>query len=407
MIDFLHTLNDGNSSVRLKRSLQKKTIIYRMTAYGSQTIPNLARELKISMPSVDRLIKELIADAFVEDMGEGPSEGGRKPHQYKIKSRSYYSLCLDISISDVKMALIDFNNDIHHPIKKHFKQLEDNQDYADWLVSIIELFITEAEVSYSKISGISIALPGLIDPEKKVSRSYFTTLEPNLWDYLSFKLNKEVLIDNDARLMTRGEHIFGQAAGKKDVLCINVGAGLGMGMILNGQIYRGSTGSAAEFGHITSPNAEKLCYCGQKGCLETMVSGPAIEKLAQSTLSQNDIDSIRRLTESSNRNFYDVVIEFAGQGHAGCLIIVNKIGYELGLGIGQLIILINPEMIIIGGSFAGTESLILNPINKAVRDIPVRKFNLNTEIVTSQLRHQAVLLGAHTSLIQHLFKDVM
>ncbi|PKP16099.1 MAG: hypothetical protein CVU06_15315 [Bacteroidetes bacterium HGW-Bacteroidetes-22] len=407
MYDFITDIHSNSTAVRYKRNQLKKKIVYRMNSSGPQTIPLLSRELKISMPSVDRLIKELIADAFVEDMGEGPSEGGRKPHQYKIKPSSYYSLCLDISISEVKMALIDFNNGIHHPIKTHFKRLEDNQEYVEWLVSIIELFIIESAVSFSKISGISIALPGLIDPDKKVSRSYFTQLEPNLWDYLQIKLNKEVLIDNDARLMTRGEHVFGLAAGKNDVLCINVGAGLGMGMILNGQLYRGNTGSAAEFGHIKSTNSSLPCYCGQEGCLETIISGPAMEKNAMAELSKEDISAIRKITEADDKSFYEGILDFAKQGNASCKKIIQDTGHELGLGISTLIILLNPEMIIIGGCFAGTGDLIINPIKQAMLSIPVQKFAEGTEIVTSQLGHQAVLLGAHVSLIQHLFKDVM
>jgi predicted NBD/HSP70 family sugar kinase len=132
-----------------------------------------------------------------------------------------------------------------------------------------------------------------------------------------------------------------------------------------------------------------------------------MEKSAMEILSTEDVSVIQKTTAAGNKNFYEGILEFAQQGHASCKKIIQDTGHELGLGISTLIILLNPEMIIIGGCFAGTGDLIINPIKQAMHSIPVQKFAEGTEIVTSQLGHQAVLLGAHVSLIQHLFKDVM
>ena len=209
------------------------------------------------------------------------------------------------------------------------------------------------------------------------------------------KIGYKVTIDNDTRAMTYGEIVKGIVKGERNVIFINIGWGLGAGLIVNGSIYTGKSGFSGEFGHFNVFDNEILCHCGKRGCLETEVSGAALYRnlvqcvregkqsiLSEAVLNDNVGVTLRDIIEATNKE--DLL----------CIELVEEIGQKLGRYLAGLINLMNPEMVIIGGALAQTGDYILQPIKSAVRKYSLNLVNRDSVIVLSQLQDKAGVVGA-------------
>lgn len=214
-------------------------------------------------------------------------------------------------------------------------------------------------------------------------------------EIMTEKIGYKVTIDNDTRAMTYGEIVKGIVKGERNVIFINIGWGLGAGLIVNGSIYTGKSGFSGEFGHFNVFDNEILCHCGKRGCLETEVSGAALYRnlvqcvregkqsiLSEAVLNDNVGVTLRDIIEATNKE--DLL----------CIELVEEIGQKLGRYLAGLINLMNPEMVIIGGALAQTGDYILQPIKSAVRKYSLNLVNRDSVIVLSQLQDKAGVVGA-------------
>ncbi|PKP22770.1 MAG: hypothetical protein CVU06_09175 [Bacteroidetes bacterium HGW-Bacteroidetes-22] len=199
--------------------------------------------------------------------------------------------------------------------------------------------------------------------------------------------------------MTMGEFRFGKAKGKNNILCLNIGAGLGLGMIFDGKIYQGANGFAGEFGHIKIMDDGVQCICGKNGCLETLTSGPALERRIHEELARGAVSSLQ-----SNMNIsYEDVIAAALADDPLSIHLIAECGNWLGRGLATLVHLHNPEMIILGGVFSQTGHLLLDSINQSLNQCAISKIRKEAQIVISGLGDKAALLGAQSIVINHVF----
>jgi predicted NBD/HSP70 family sugar kinase len=204
--------------------------------------------------------------------------------------------------------------------------------------------------------------------------------------------------------MALGEMEFGQAKNLNDVACINLGWGIGLGLILNGNIYYGKSGFSGEFGHITISEEGALCSCGKRGCLETVASGRAIGEIARNLLKKGAESQVKSVFKSCDDVDEKSIVEFARKGDQFCIEILQKTGDYLGKSIAVLINLLNPELIILGGRGSEAGELILHPIRTAVVRHSLIEIGLDTKIVCSELGDMAGCLGATTLITKEIFE---
>jgi N-acetylglucosamine repressor len=195
--------------------------------------------------------------------------------------------------------------------------------------------------------------------------------------------------------MVLGESWFGLAKKMSDVLFLNIGAGIGMGIIINGNLYNGHSGFSGEFGHIQMiPNGD-LCYCGKIGCLETVASGTALVKKAKEEIKKGK-SSI--LSSKVNNNLDEIklvnIIVAAKQGDHFALELLEEASEQIARGISTLLHLFNPEAIIIGGELAETGTLLLDTIQHKLNKYAMLKLKQDTQLILSELHQRAGLLGA-------------
>ncbi len=383
----------------------KKDIISHFINLGNDTIAELAKELDLSVPTVTKFIGELIDQGLIAEFGKINTPGGRHPSLYGLKPTSAYFVGADMSRHHLNIALMDFTGRIVESEMGISYTYENTPESFDLLCSHIQTFIDKTGELKKKIYNINLNISGRVNPESGYSYSSFYFSENPISETLSKKLNFNVGIDNDTRAMAYGEYMRGVVESEKDVLFVNVGWGLGIGIIIDGQPYYGKSGFSGEFGHFPIFENEILCHCGKKGCLETEASGSAIHRIiserilkGESTILTEQVKDISKLTLTH-------IIDATIQEDPLCIEIVEEVGYKLGKYIAGLINIFNPELVIIGGQVAETEGFIMLPIRSSVKKYSLNLVNKDSQIVSSKLKSKAGIVGACMMARSRLFSE--
>lgn len=389
---------------RSKKIDLKLLILKELYQNGRRSIPELSKIIHMSTPTITRAIDELIASEFLVEEGIGNSSGGRRPNLYGLNPPARYVLGVDISRHHIRLGLFNFSNQPVVDIKILDEGLEVSADFMKSLKEAVNDFIEESGIDKTKLMGIGIALPGLIDLHTGISYSYLKDEKPATIHFENF-LDYPIFVENDTKVMALGEQAFGLAQGKQNVLCLNIGSGIGLGMILNGKLYKGNSGFSGEFGHIQVDPDGQLCYCGKIGCLETLASGTTMIRRARKEISEGATTVIRSMVAGDlNRITIETVLSAAQHGDQFAIGLLAAIGEHLGRGMAVLIHLFNPELIIIGGELTKAENYILDPIQQNLNKYTIAKIRRDARIVTSSLGQNAGLMGTVAMVMNKVFQ---
>ena len=275
---------------------------------------------------------------------------------------------------------------------------EEPQSVINRILSAIDHLLNQRNIDSSQLDSISIAAAGAIDFDKGL-----ITSSPHLpgWhdvplrDIVKEKYRVNTFLINDASAAALGEHHFGAGRGVNNLILLTVGTGIGGGIIINGRLYSGASGSAGEIGHTTIDVNGPRCSCGNTGCLEALVSGTAVAKEAIKRIGQGERSSLTEIVGGKIENITaEEVLTAARGGDSLASEVILKAATYLGVGLVNLVNIFNPEMIIIGGGMAKMGDLLLNPARQVVRE---RAFQLSAQavqIVPAQLGDDAGVLGA-------------
>lgn len=378
-----------------KNGLLKKKIITYYMHNGGSTIPDLARELELSVPTVTKFINEMYDDGYINDYGKLETSSGRHPSLYGLNPESGYFIGVDIKRFALNIGLINFKGEMMELKMDIPYKFRNTMEALEELCVLIREFIRETGIDDRKILNISVNISGRVNPESGYSFSTFNFSERPLAEILKEKIGYSVCIDNDTRAMTYGEHVQGCVNGEKNILFVNISWGLGIGIVIDGKIYTGKSGFSGEFGHINAFDNEILCHCGKKGCLETETSGSALYRILLERIAggENSILS-ERVTETGNPLTLDEIITAVEKENLLCIEIVEEIGQKLGRQIAGLISIFNPELVIIGGTLSLTGDYIIQPIKTAVRKYSLNLVNKDAVIIPSKLKSKAGVVGA-------------
>ena len=398
---------ENNSNVKIKQLIAVKQTI--TSLYYEQTLSNLdlGRQLFMTPPSVTSMLNLLIKEGIVEMKGQGSSNGGRKPMLYGLVPDFGYVLSIDMDQYNTKMAIFNMHNNNVTPIKTFRLPLNNEKSTLDTLVSEIHSLIEISNIDKSKFLGMGLSMPGLVNTQLGIN---FTFLnfgnEKPLCTMMEEEFGMPVFIENDASVLAIGESKFGLAKGVKNALVLKMSWGVGLGMILNGQLYRGHAGLAGEFSHIPLMDNEIICSCGKQGCLETETSALVLAKLAKEGIKNGTLSSLKGMVnEDLDKIEADMVVKAANIGDQYSVQILSIIGYKLGKGIAILIHLFNPELIVLGGNMAKANQFLTVPIQQALNKYCIPLLQQNTRIVVSKHEENGGLLGAVAMVFDNIFVE--
>lgn len=400
-MSLLSEIATGTRSASMKRQ-----IINHYLYEHSSTLPDLAKELKVSVPTVTKFIGEMTEKGYIISYGKQETNEGRPPTLYGLNPKSGYFIGVDLKQSSMNLAVMNFVGEIFESRMGIPCQLENTPDGLERVCLEILAFIDQLNIEKDRILNIGINISGRVNPDSGYSYSWFNFEERPLADVLSERMNYPVSIDNDSRAMTYGEMTQGVVKGEKDVIFINLSWGLGCGLIFNGELYKGKSGFSGEFGHFSVFDNEKICNCGKKGCLETEVSGIALHNNLLNAVQQEGKESIlsEKIKENPDSVTLRDIIDATNKEDFLCIELIEDIGQKLGRFLASLINLLNPELVVIGGELAQTEDYILQPIRGAVRKYSLNLVNKDTAVVLSKLQERAGIVGACMLARYKMFK---
>src|SRR5437763_6901267 len=327
---FFEEVNSDNiTGVAYKNINLKKAVLSYFANIGNATIADLSKELNLSPPKVTNLLNDLIEDGMVQDNGKIDSVGGRKPVLYGLIPDSALFIGVDVKKSHLNIGLSDLHKNIVQSAEKLPYKLDNSKQSLDDLCELIEQFIQNAPVPREKILGIGINLSGRINKDSGYSYSFFYFEEEPLAKIIESRLGIRVFLENDSRAMAYGEYSSGIVKAERDVLFLNLDYGIGLGIVIDGQLYYGKSGYSGEFGHIPFFDNEILCHCGKKGCLETEASGWALVRMFREKLKEGYSSSLTS-DKSPDEIEMDDIIYAANHDDVLAIELIEKIGGHIG-----------------------------------------------------------------------------
>ncbi len=378
-----------------KSAMTHKRIIAYYLNNSTSTIPELSKELNLSVPTIAKVIAEMCEDGYIVNCGKMDTGKGRSPVIYGLAPDSGYFIGVDLMSNGLNLGLMNFKGELVKLDMDVPYQYRNSQEGLDELCGHVTDFIDQLDIAKERILNVGVNIPGRVNPEMGHSFSRFNFEERPLVDLMAERIGCRVYIDNDTRAMTYGEMSKGVVKGEKDVIFVNLSWGIGCGLILNGELYTGKSGFSGEFGHFPSFDNEVLCHCGKRGCLETEISGMALHRnLLQSVKDGRQTLLAEQIMKDEASLTLDDIIDATLKEDLLCIELVEDIGQKLGRYLAGLINLLNPEMVIIGGSLARTGDSILQPVKSAVRKYSLNMVNRDSAIVLSKLQGKAGVTGA-------------
>lgn len=362
--------------------------------YDSLTIPQIAKEMDLTLPTVTKLINKLIDECYIINNGKTEGVEGRPPKQYTINPEIGFFIGVDLKHDYIRIGLVDFSGKLILAENIKYK-LYNSLQSLDELCNDINGFIKRSSINSTLIINIQINISGRVNPQTGISHTMFSFLDDPISEVLEYKLGHHVTIENDTRAMLYGEIYKGCIKKEKEILYINIGWGLGAGIIVNGQMVEGKSGFSGEFGHFYAYDNEILCRCGKKGCLETEVSGSALYRkyIEEIKSGKQSILSNRVLGNNEDISLEDIINATLDEDLL-CIDLVEDIATKLGKQVANLINLLNPELIIIGGSLAKTGDYLMLPLKAALNKYTLNLVHKDATIRFSDLTDEAGIIGA-------------
>lgn len=377
-----------------RSELLKKKIIHFYIANGDATIAELCKEMDLSIPTVTKLVGELQEDGYILDFGKQETSGGRKPNIYGLNPVSGYFVGVDIYADKLNFAAVDFKGEKLCIEENIPYTLENTPAALDTLCQLINQFIDNLPVPREKVLAVGINISGRVRPMSGYSYSIFYFEEKPLSQILEEKIRIKTYIENDTRAMLYGEYMQGVVKGEKNILFINMSWGLGLAILINGELYYGKSGFSGELGHFCFFNNEILCHCGKKGCLETEASGSALYRKLMERYREGSSTILSGKIEAGEKISMDDLIEAIRKEDVLCIEILEQMGVNLGRGIAGLMNIFNPELVVLGGAFSQTGEYLSLPVKSAIRKYSLNLVNQDTEMKVSKLGERAGVLGA-------------
>lgn len=359
---------------------------------------------KKSLPFTTKFLNELIESGSVTETGYASSTGGRRAHMYSLNPDLNYIVAVAMDQLITNIGILDMHNNLIGNIEKIELPLHNNQGALEQLKNALIRVIKESGIPKAKIIGVGIGMPGFVDVKKGINHSFLITGQESIVKYIQAAIEVPVLIDNDSSIIGLAELRLGTARNHKNAMVINIGWGVGLGMILNGELFRGNNGFAGEFSHISVFRNNKICSCGKTGCLETETSLLVIVEKAIAGLKKGRMSVLNNLSFDHVEESCLAIMGAASRGDTFAVELFSEAGYNLGLGIAILITLLNPELIVLSGRGAAAGKLWLAPIQQAINEHCIPKIAENTEVKISSLESNVNLVGAAALVMEHYDK---
>lgn len=347
--------------------------------------------------TVSDAVNELKNDGIVAEVGVGRSKGGKPPILVSIVDDARCLIGIDLAERDLRGAVINLRGEI----KQRLDQRIDGRTGEGALSSVFDLVDRLIPLATSPILGIGIGTPGLVDSRQGIVRDAFNLGwdELRLGEMLDGRYHVPVHVANDSQVAALAEFTFGSAAESPNLVLIKMSRGIGVGLILNRQLYCGDGFGAGELGHVVLVEDGELCRCGHSGCLETVAGSESIIKAARQ-IARNDPDSaLSRYADTPDEIGIDVISSALASGDRALGSRIAEAGRTLGMALAGLVGLLDIRRIVLAGSVTCFGRALLDPIRREIERRSLPAISGGTTVEVTKLGPNIVLLGAAALLL--------
>lgn len=393
----IEDVNLQNRQVALKR----KIVALLSKSGNSLTIPEICRRVKLSVPTGTKLINELMESRIIIETGKMETESGRRPNLFTIDRDYAYCIGLVVQLKGLTLKIFNLGMEQVYGSRDSGFILENTPGCLDQVFAFIRGSVEQSGVSMERVLGLGIGITGRVNSLTGQSYNYFNFLENSVTDFIGNLFPFPVFIDNDTHVLGLAVQAFGEARNRKNCFVVNLSRGLGLVMISNGEIVTGENYFAGEFGHIQFADSERLCLCGKRGCLGTEVSGYALEQKFREKTAAGEVSLLPGTLDPESIH-YGNIIDSAKEGDALSISLVHQIGFKLGKALGNMINLLNPGVIIIGGTFTSAREILSDAIKSGMFHTALPLPLKYCELMFSSIGPDAAVRGAGAMVLRNM-----
>lgn len=390
-----------------RQTQYKRSLIKHLYFNKELSCAELSLLTEKSLPHTSKALFDLIEKGAVKESGFANSTGGRRAQVYSINPDYMYVVSVAMDQYVTRFSILDMHN---RPVGEEYKislNLNVNANSLVVLGEELKDFISRSGLARDAIAGIGIGMPGFVDTTKGINHSFLQCGREGITGYLETLTGFRVLIDNDSSLIALAECRLGAARNRQNAMVINIGWGIGLGMILEGRLFRGQNGFAGEFSHIPLFTNNKICNCGKMGCLETETSLSVIAEKAIQGIAKGRTTVLKGLSLENLEEAVNNIIRAGVHGDKYAVELLSEAAYHIGRGVAILVHVLNPGLVVLSGRGAMAGRLWMAPIQQALNEHCIPKIAENVEISVSSLGYQAERLGAAALVMEHLDQKMM
>jgi glucokinase-like ROK family protein len=390
----------------LVRRINLSLVLHLLRQRGPMARATLAQVSGLYKSTVSDLVAELLALQLVRELGASSSGTGRPSTLLMLNPQAGCIVSCEIGVDFIEILLTDFAPDTIRQIRERTSPDTDQTLLLRRVQTLLHEAVDTGSAAGYTLLGVAVGVPGIVE-----RRSGTLVLAPNLgWRDvpLHTMLEQEgfqapIFVDNEANMAALGEHYFGAAQSVDEVLYISVGAGLGGGIIRDGRLCRGVSGSAAEFGHMTMIPDGDRCNCGNHGCWETLVSQQALFRTIGQLCAQGRPSVLLDWTAGQlDQLTIGLVVQAAAAGDPVAREALGRIGHWLGIGIASLLNALNPALVVLGGALSEAAAFLLPVVHEEIQARALRWNRETVRVVPATHGSDACVRGGIATVYQHV-----
>ncbi len=383
---------------QLVKQINKTLVLETILHEAPISRADISQKVGLNKGTVSSLVNELLEDQLIYESGPGQSSGGRRPVILLFNDKAGFSIGIDLGVNYILGVLTDLRGNIIVEVNKKLT-VRSYEVVIEILQSVISDLINAAPQSHYGIVGIGIGVPGLVNNHGEV------LVAPNLgWKNINLREEIEnsfdipVFIENEANAGAYGEKLYGAGKENDNILYISAGIGIGVGIILNGELFYGINGFSGEAGHMIVQVNGKDCTCGSSGCWELYASEKALLEEARKL----------KLTDITEETLsIELLLELANSGNEDIINLFHSIGMYLGVGINNIINIFNPEQVIIGNRLAMAKEWLEKSIEKFIKNHTMKYHQKDLIISFSKHAYYSAAIGVSAQMIDQFLNNAV
>ncbi len=368
----------------------------------------LSRKTRLDAKTITNAVNTFLKNGLIKSKGFSSSKGGRPREKLELNPGYGYSIGIDLGASHLTGIITDFQASILSRHELEFSYGKSKDDIVEETKKLITQLIKDTKIDKRKILGIGFIVPGVIDQKNGICR-YAANIkgwrDVPMRRILEGTFSVSTYLESSSWAMALAERWFGNGRKKNNFIFLDLGIGIGCGIINQGKLHYGATLSAGDIGHTIVEIGGRKCRCGNRGCLETVASGAAIPQIVRSELKAGKKSAISDMVNGRLSRITARTVSEAAKGGDGLAIdVLKNTGQYLGVAVANLINILNPSTIIIGGRLAKAGEPFLAPMKKSIKRYALRTSAEAVEFLQSGLGDDAGSLGAVTLVLNKIFK---